>query len=63
MVTPFEIEEYTAYRREILLREAAADRLARRATASQTSRAGLATALRIVAGRLDRDVRPAATAH
>jgi len=59
MVMPNEIEEYAAYRRELLLGEAATDRLVRRATPpTRPRRIGLAAVLRAIARRLDGEVRP-----
>jgi hypothetical protein len=59
MVMPNEIEEYAAYRRGLLLGEAATDRLVGRATPPiRLRRIGLAAVLRAIASRLDGEVRP-----
>src|SRR4051812_30360660 len=60
MLIPLEIAEYAASRREVLLREAVADRLARRVTLPGRSRwHDLAVALRAVARHLKSDMQPA----
>jgi len=58
---PLDIVECAVWHRETLLREAAADRLARQAPVSRRAgRIGLAAALRRVASRLDGHLRPVA---
>ena len=60
MMMPLEIEEYAAYRRDILLREAASEHRTQRATSpGQPGWSWLAAALRSLASRLDGGVQPA----
>jgi hypothetical protein len=61
MVMPIEIEAYATYRRDVLLREAATDRLVRRSSPPiRLGRIGLAAILRTVASYLEGDGHPSA---